>query len=88
MADKPFHVQLVIASGCQHCEGVKKILSEVKTQYPALQVEEIDATTSQGMELAAKHSILASPGVLLNGELFSIGGINKGKFIQKLNSLK
>ncbi len=81
-------VQLVSTSGCTHCEQVLKVLNEVKPQYPEMQILELDATNPDGLELVTKHGILASPGVIINGELFATGGINKGELIKKLETLK
>ncbi len=81
-------IQLVSTPGCTHCEEVRKVLDELKPKYPSMQVEEIDATTEKGMELVVKYSIMASPGTIINGELFATGGINKGELIKKLDSLK
>ena len=81
-------IQLVSTPGCTHCEEVRKVLDELKPKYPSMQVEEIDATTEKGKELVVKYSIMASPGTIINGELFATGGINKGELIKKLDSLK
>lgn len=81
-------IQLVSTPGCTHCEEVRKVLNEAKPQYPQMQIQELDATNPDGLELVTKHGILASPGVVINGELFATGGINKGELIKKLDSLK
>lgn len=87
MSGKTVTVQLVSSPGCTHCAEVRKILDELKPKYPGLTVEDIDITTSKGTELAVKHTIMASPGVIVNGELFSTGGLNKDKFVQNLELL-
>jgi len=84
---KNIAVQLVISPGCTHCGEVRRVLEELKPKYPQMQVEEIDATTEKGMELVLKHTIMASPGTIVNGELFATGGINKGQLIKKLDSI-
>lgn len=81
-------IQLVSTPGCTHCEEVRKVLNEVRPQYPQMQIQELDATNPDGLELVMKHGILASPGVIINGELFTTGGINKGGLVKKLDSLK
>jgi glutaredoxin len=81
-------VQLVSTPGCTHCEGVRKVLNEVKSKYPEMEIKELDATSPDGLELVMKHGILASPGVIVNGELFATGGISKESFIKKLDSIK
>ena len=32
--------------------------------------------------------IMSSPGVIVNGELFSIGGLDKDKLVEKIKSLE
>lgn len=81
-------VQLVSTTGCTHCAEVRKTLNEVKPQYPQMEIQELDATNPDGLELVAKYGIMASPGVIINGELFAIGGIHKDKLVEKLDSLK
>lgn len=85
--EKNITVQLVSTPGCTHCEQVREVLREVKPEYPDIQIQELDATNPDGLELVTKHGILTSPGVIINGELFATGGINKGDLIKKLNSL-
>jgi glutaredoxin len=81
-------IELVKTPGCKECAKVKAMIeAEVKPQFPDLEVEEIDALTPRGQELVLKHGIMASPGVLINGELFSTGGANRDKLIEKLQSL-
>lgn len=81
-------IQFITVEGCVHCAAAKKIFEELAPQYPDMQIHEIDATTPEGLELVSQHHIFASPGIIINGALFSTGGLNKEKFIAKLNSLK
>lgn len=81
-------IQFVTSPGCVHCSAARKIFEELKPKYPQMQIEEIDVTTSKGMELITKYSIFASPGIIVNNELFATGGLNKDTFIKKLDSLK
>lgn len=74
--------------GCHNCEAVKKIFNEVMPDFPNVEVEEIDITSPNGQELVLKYGIMASPGIVINEELFSSGGVNKEKLIAKLKSLE
>ena len=53
-----------------------------------MQIEEIDVVTPKGMELVQKYGIMASPGIIINNELFSTGALNKEDFVKKLNELR
>lgn len=81
-------IQFVTVEGCVHCAAALKVFEELKSTYPEMEVKEIDATTPEGTELVGKYGIFASPGIIINGELFSTGGLNKDKFIKKLDELK
>ncbi len=81
------NIQFVTSPGCVDCERAKKVFDEVKPQYPKMNIEEIDVTTPKGIELAQKYGIMAAPGIIINGELFSTGGLNKEEFVAKLQSL-
>jgi len=82
-------IQFLTAPGCLECERAKALFQEVKKKFPdlKLQIEEIDITTLKGLDLAIKHSVLSNPGVIINGELFSTGSLNKEKFINKILAL-
>lgn len=70
--------------GCHVCAEVKKIFDEIMPDFPDMKVEEIDMTTPNGQKLVQKYSIMSSPGIIINGELFSTGGVNRKKLIKKL----
>lgn len=73
--------------GCHNCAAVKKTFDEIMPDFPNAAVEEIDIASSEGQELVQKYSIMASPGIVINGELFSTGGVDREKLIEKLKSL-
>ncbi len=74
--------------GCHNCEAAKAIFDEVLPDFKdVVEVEEVDITTEQGQELVGKYSVFASPGIIINDELFSTGGVDKDKLVEKLKTL-
>lgn len=73
---------------CHSCELAKKVFDEIMPDFPNVEVEEIDMATEPGQELVQKYGIMASPGIVINGELFSTGGVKREKLVEKLKSLK
>lgn len=73
---------------CRECVHFKKIWGEIKNDFPNVEFREVDGLTPEGQELIQKYGILAAPGVIINGELFSTGAVNKEKLIEKLKSLR
>ena len=75
-------------SGCNHCASVKKILEEeIKPRFSEVEVEYIDILLEQGQKMVQKYWIMSSPAIIINGELFSMGGLDKNKLIEKIKSL-
>lgn len=79
---------LVTREGCVHCAQTKEILKKIKPEFPELAIEEIDMTSPKGQELIAKYSIMASPGIIINDELFSMGGTTEKELQDKFAKLK
>lgn len=50
-------------------------------------MEEISIIQPKGQEMVGKYQIFASPGIILNDEVFATGGFNKEKFVAKLTEL-
>lgn len=76
-------VTLIRPSGCAHCAAVKGVLEKMKSELPALTIEEIEATTPEGQALIRQHGILASPGILINDEFFAAGGATEKQLRDK-----
>ncbi len=81
------NIQFITVPGCHECAKAKEIFEELKPEFPQMQIEEVNATTSKGIEMIQKYGIMASPGIIINGELFSTGGVNKNKLVEKLKIL-
>ena len=75
------------APGCQHCAAFREFWHSVEANWPLVKFREVSVTTPEGQALAGQHMIFASPGIILNGELFSTGGVNKEKFLAKVKEL-
>ena len=80
-------VQFLTMAGCHNCAAAKKIFDEVLPDFPDVEVEEIDMATPEGQKLVQEYSVMASPGIVIDGELFSTGGVDREKLIEKLKSL-
>ena len=81
-------IQELSTPGCSHCAAAKKILEEeIKPQFPEVEVEYIDMFSEDGQKMVQEYGIMSSPGIIINGELFSVGGLNKKKLIEKLKQL-
>lgn len=78
----------ITSPGCVHCAEAKKIFEEeIKPNFPEVEVEYIDMLTEEGQKLIEVHGIMSSPGILVNGEIFSMGGLDKNKLIEKIKSI-
>ncbi len=82
------NIKFLTMVGCHNCAAAKKIFDEVIPEYPNVEVVEIDITSEEGQELVSKYAVLASPGIIIDDELFSTGGVDRDKLVEKLQSLK
>ena len=73
--------------GCTHCAAFKEFWEEEKANWPNVTFKEVSLTEPEGQEMVQKYQIFVSPGIILNGELFATGGINKETFKEKLKEL-
>lgn len=80
-------IQFLTMPGCHNCEAAKKIFDEIMPEFSdKVEFTEIDMTTPKGQELVQKYGIMSSPGIIINGELFSTGGVDKERLIKKLKN--
>lgn len=73
--------------GCQICRAFEEFWHSIKKDWPNVRYKKLDVTTPEGQEMAGKYMIFASPGIILNGELWATGGFNREKFAEKLKEL-
>ena len=84
---KEILLEELTSPGCHNCKLFEEFWSSIEKEWPNVMYKNISVTTPEGQELVQKHTIMASPGIVLNGELFSTGGVNKDNFVEKLKEL-
>ena len=77
----------VTVPGCRECIQFEEMWEKVRGDFPNVEFRRHDATTPEGLEMVQKYEVMAAPGIVINGELFSTGGVNKNKLIEKLKAL-
>ena len=80
-------LEVLASPGCHVCRMFEEFWHLIEKDWPKVTFRHFDITTPEGQEMAEKFMILASPGIVLNGELFATGGFDKEKFIAKLKEL-
>jgi len=80
-------IQEISTTSCSSCESAKKILEEIKPQFPDVEIEYIDMLSDEGQKMVVDYGIMSSPGIIVNGEVFSVGGLDKDKLIEKIKEL-
>lgn len=84
---KPIILKELTSPGCQICKAFEEFWHSIEKDWPNVMYKKLDVTTKEGQELAEKYMILASPGIILNDELFATGGFDRDKFTEKLKEL-
>jgi len=84
---KQIVLEELVSPGCHICRAFEEFWHSIEKDWPNVAYKRVDVTTPEGQEMAGKYMIFASPGIILNHELFATGGFDKEKFIQKLKEL-
>ena len=74
----------LVSPGCHICKEFEAFWHSIEKDWPNVTYKKVDILTPEGQAMAQKHMIFASPGIVLNGELWATGGFDKKKFIEKL----
>ena len=80
-------VQELSSPGCHICMDFEKFWGSIASDWPDVNYQKLDVTTPEGQEMASRYMIMSSPGIVINNELFSMGGFNREKFVLKLKEL-
>lgn len=75
------------APGCAICKKFEQFWHSIEKDWPNVKYKNTSLLSPEGQAMVQKHMIFASPGILLNGELFSSGGYDEKKFLEKLKEL-
>lgn len=84
---KPILLELLVSPGCHICRSFEEFWGTVAADWLNVTLKKYDVTTPDGQAVAGKYMIFASPGIILNGELWATGGFDKEKFLKKLKGL-
>ncbi|TSC67937.1 MAG: Uncharacterized protein G01um101466_603 [Parcubacteria group bacterium Gr01-1014_66] len=84
---KDIALDVLASPGCRVCRQFEEFWHSIEKDWPHVTFRHIEVTTREGQEMAQKYMILASPGIILNNELWATGGFDKEKFLKKLKAL-
>jgi glutaredoxin len=84
---KDILIEELSSPGCSHCKEFEAFWHSIEGQFLNVKYRDISIVTPEGMEMAGKYGILASPGIIINGELWASGGFDKDKFVKKLKEV-
>ena len=78
------HLLVLTSDGCTPCLRVKRILNEVRAEFPNISIEEIDYASNMGSKLAIENNIAFAPAVFLDGKLLAKGKIYAEQIVAAL----
>ena len=84
---KPVVLEELAAPGCHVCRQFEEFWHSIEKDWPNVSYKKINIIDPEGQQLAQRHMISASPGIILNGELWATGGFRRDKFVEKLKEL-
>ena len=84
---KQILLEELVSPGCHICKEFEEFWHTIEGEWPNVMYKKFEVTTPEGQTTAQKYMIFASPGIILNGELWASGGFDKEKFVEKLKEL-
>lgn len=84
---KEVKVEMLTSPGCHNCKKFLEFWEPIAGDWPNVSFKELNVIDPEGQELAQKYMIMSSPGIILNDELFSTGGVSQDEFLDKLKEL-
>lgn len=80
-------MQVLITSGCQHCEDFLKFWNIEGDSWDHIEVRKIDILTEEGQRLASKYHIFALPGIIIGENVIARGEVDVERFREHLRTL-
>lgn len=81
----PPDIVVVSAPSCHLCADAQTALTELAREYP-LAVRAVEAASDEGRRVVAVHRPGMFPVVLVDGALFSVGRLPRGKLRRLLDA--
>ncbi|WHZ14600.1 MAG: uncharacterized protein OJF52_001439 [Nitrospira sp.] len=66
------NITLLHSPTCGACPSAKRLWKELRVKY-SFNYREVDITTTDGQELANRHSVRAVPATIIDGRLTFVG---------------
>lgn len=84
---KPIVLEEVFSPACSICNDFEEYWREISKDFPNVEFKRLDILQAEGQEAIRKYMIFSSPGIIINGELFSSGGFDADELVKKLKEL-
>jgi len=72
----PISIVILTQQDCASCEAAKAIVERLARKY-ALSVSAVSMDSPDGVSLAEAGGVLFPPGIIIDGDLFSYGGLSE-----------
>ena len=66
------NITLLVSPTCGACPSAKTLWKELRVKY-SFNYREVDITSTDGQELAERHSVRAVPATIIDGRLTFVG---------------
>lgn len=84
---KPVVLKELSSPGCHNCKAFEEFWHSIEKNWPNVSYKNVSIMTPEGQEIAQKYMIFASPGIIINDELWATGGFDRDKFITRITEL-
>lgn len=80
-------LKVLTSPGCMPCHEFLEFWNAVARDWPQVEMSEHSVISVEGQAMAIAHRVFASPGIIVNDELFAMGGFDRDRLLEKLRAL-
>jgi predicted thioredoxin/glutaredoxin len=81
-------IDLIFSKDSSEDVAVKNLLREIKLEHPRIVLKELEQNSPGGKKIIDELGILSLPAIIIDGELFSTGMIEKEEILAKIRGQK
>ncbi len=78
-------LKILSTPDCPPCEVAMRIAQKLQGEFPDLSIEKVDML--EHPEACEQHRIYSAPGIVINGKLEFVGGVNERRLREKLRQI-
>lgn len=82
----PVKIEVFYTEMCPYCPAALELVRKVSAKFSDIIVEEVNASTSEGMARADEYQIFSVPTIVINGKVAFVGVPDKEELVKAVET--